>query len=156
MFVYILLVYCGWYILNCFTGLLDKKSRLKMLRKLNISGTEISDISLRYITQYLHHLTCLKISGGYKVSNDGIAQLSLPDTKISEILNTVDLSGCKQVNNQGLQNLSKCKTLIYVDCTNTQINNEGLRKFIDESSAKLKVQSGSIICPRVSKKADTS
>ena len=123
-----------------------------MLRKLNISGTEISDISLRYITQYLHHLTCLKISGCYKVSNDGIAQLSLHDTKISETLNTVDLSGCKQVSNQGLQNLSKCKTLIYVDCTNTQINNEGIRKFIDESSAKLKVQSGSIICPRASKK----
>ena len=125
-----------------------------MLRKFIISGTEISDISLRYITQYLHHLTCLKISGCYKISNDGIAQLSMPDAKINETLNTIDLSGCKQVSNQGLQSLSTCKNLIYVDCTNTKINNEGIRKFIDESSAKLKVQSGSIICPRVSKRSD--
>jgi hypothetical protein len=128
-----------------------------MLRKLYLSGTEISDISLRYITQYLHHLKCLNVSGCYKVSNDGIAQLSLPDAKLSESLTSIDISGCKQVNNQGLQNLSKCKSLIYVDCTNTQINNEGIRKFIDDSDAKLKVQSGGIICPRASnKKMDIS
>lgn len=131
-----------------FIGLLDKKSRLKLLKKLCLSGTEISDISLRYITQYLPHLKCLKISGCYKISNDGIAQLSLPDAKLSETLTTLDISGCKQVNNHGLQNLGKCKNLIYVDCTNTQINNEGIRKFIDESDEKLKVQSGGIICPK--------
>ena len=101
-----------------------------MLQKLCLSGTEISDISLRYITQYLNHLTCLKMSGCYKVSNDGLAQISMPDAKISEILNTLDISGCKQVTNQGLQNMSRCKNLTYVDCTNTQINNEGMRKFL--------------------------
>ena len=123
-----------------------------MLRKLCLSSTEISDISLRYITQYLHHLKCLNVSGCYKISNDGIAQLSLPDAKLSEFLTTLDISGCKQVNNQGLQSLSKCKNLIYVDCMNTQINNEGIRKFIDDSDSKLKVQSGGIICPRASNK----
>ena len=90
------------------------------------------------------------------MSNDGLAQLSLPDAKLSETLTTIDMSGCKQISNQGLQNLEKCKILTYVDCTNTQINNEGIRKFIDESATKLKVQSGSIICPRATKKVDNN
>jgi F-box/leucine-rich repeat protein 10/11 len=40
-------------------GLLDKKSRLKNLKKLSLKNTEVSDISLRYIPQYLPQLTCL-------------------------------------------------------------------------------------------------
>ena len=32
---------------------MDKKSRLKQLRKLSLKNTEVSDVSLRYITQYL-------------------------------------------------------------------------------------------------------
>ena len=36
-----------------FAGLMDKKSRLKQLRKLSLKNTEVSDVSLRYITQYL-------------------------------------------------------------------------------------------------------
>jgi hypothetical protein len=32
---------------------MDKKSRLKNLKKLWLNGTEITDVSLRYITQYL-------------------------------------------------------------------------------------------------------
>ena len=52
------------------------------------------------------------------------------------------------MNNQGLLNLGKCKNLIYVDCTNTEINNEGIRKFIDDSDEKLKVIGGGVICPK--------
>ena len=37
----------------CVAGLMDKKSRLKQLRKLSLKNTEVSDVSLRYITQYL-------------------------------------------------------------------------------------------------------
>jgi hypothetical protein len=40
-----------------FAGLLDKKSRLKLLTRLNLTGTEISDVSLRYITQYLSQVS---------------------------------------------------------------------------------------------------
>ena len=32
-------------------GLLDNKSRLKMLKKLSLQNTEITDVSMRYITQ---------------------------------------------------------------------------------------------------------
>ena len=45
--------YVVWVYLFIFEGLLDKKSRLKMLTKLNVTGTELSDVSLRYVAQYL-------------------------------------------------------------------------------------------------------
>jgi F-box/leucine-rich repeat protein 10/11 len=55
---------------------LDKKSRLKLLRRLNLAGTEISDVGLRYITQFLMHLQNLSVSGCWKVTDAGLAQLS--------------------------------------------------------------------------------
>ena len=48
-------------------GLLDNKSRLKMLKKLSLQNTEITDVSMRYITQYLPHLASLNLSGCWKV-----------------------------------------------------------------------------------------
>jgi len=128
-------------------GLLDKKSRLKNLKRLSLSSTEISDVSLRYISQYLQHLHSLNLSGCWKVTNDGLAQLSMPDAKLSETLDTLDISGCKQVTGQTLQTLSKCKQLTYVNCSGCpNVGSDSMRKFIEESPLKLKLSSGSIIC----------
>merc|ERR1719309_1843383 len=44
-------------------GLLDKKSRMELLKSLILNGTEISDVSMRYITQYLPQLNTLSVSG---------------------------------------------------------------------------------------------
>ena len=131
-------------------GLLDNKSRLKNIKRLYLRGTEISDVSLRYVAQYLHHLIFLDVSSCWKISNDGLAQLSMGNTKIMETLQTIEMSGCKQVSNQGLQNLSLCPNLSYVDCSGTRVNNEGLRKFIDASPLKLKLSGTAVICKRLS------
>ena len=40
---------------------MDKKSRLKMVTKLSAAGTEISDVALRYITQYLPQVRIISI-----------------------------------------------------------------------------------------------
>ena len=77
-------------------GLMDKKSRLKQLRKLSLKNTEVSDVSLRYITQYLpqvnavkktispklyitciflHQLSYLAVSGCWKLTDGGMAML---------------------------------------------------------------------------------
>ena len=52
-------------------GLLDKKTRLKMLRKLSLRNTEVTDVTMRYITQHLPQLTSLTVSGCWKLTDAG-------------------------------------------------------------------------------------
>ena len=49
-------------------GLMDKKSRLKQLRKLSLKNTEVSDVSLRYITQYLPQVNSFKWNSKSKIT----------------------------------------------------------------------------------------
>ncbi len=117
---------------SMFLGLLDKKSRLKFLRKLDLSGTQISDVSLRYVAQYLAQLLDLKVSKCWKISDAGLAQLAP-----LEHLATLDLSGCKMITNQGLLHLAKGnKSLYKVDCNGTSATIDGLKKFIEVCSEK--------------------
>jgi len=89
----------GLVLLNCI-GLLDKKSRMKLLTKLTLTGTEISDISLRYLTQYLSQLSVLNISRCWKLTDAGLAMLAGPESKTVETLTSVNLSGCQAISNQ--------------------------------------------------------
>lgn len=126
--------------------MLDKKSRLKLLRSLDLSHTEITDVGLRYIAQYLGQLSDLKLTKCWKVTDAGLAQLSS-----LENLNKLDLSSCKMVSNQGLMHIIKCKNIIHLDCTNTSVDKEGLKKFIDGSDEKLKLY-GQVVSKRQSGK----
>ena len=45
------------------------------------------------------------------------------------------MSHCKLISNQGLQHLSKCKGITHLDCTNTSVTTDGLKKFIEEISS---------------------
>ena len=117
---------------------------MKILKSLDLSHTEISDVGLRYIAQYLSQLTDLKLSKCWKVSDAGLAQLST-----LENLTRLDMSSCKMITNQGLQHLSKCKSIIHMDCSNTSTTNDGLKKFIEESTQKLKLY-GHVVSKRQS------
>ena len=55
---------------------MDKKSRLKQLRKLSLKNTEVSDVSLRYITQYLPQVNGVKKTMSSKLYK--IMHLTLP------------------------------------------------------------------------------
>ena len=55
-------------------GLLDKKTRLKMLRRLSLCNTEVTDVSMRYITLHLPQLTTLSVSGCWKLTDAGHSQ----------------------------------------------------------------------------------
>jgi hypothetical protein len=63
----------------------------------------------------------------------------------------MDVSSCRGVSNAGLAHLSKCKELVYVNCVQTSITTDAMRKFADGSPEKLKVQ-GSVIQRRLSRK----
>ena len=82
------------------TGLLDKKSRMKLLTKLTLTGTEISDISLRYLTQYLSQLSVLNVSRCWKLTDAGLAMLAGPESKTVETLTSINLSACQAISNQ--------------------------------------------------------
>ena len=143
--------------IDCFvstSGLLDKKSRLKLLKRLCLSGTDISDVSLRYITQFLAQLAHLQIASCWKVTDAGLAQFALPEVKCADTLSSIDLTGCKGVSNAGLSHLAKCKNLTRVSCARSGANNEGMKKFIEESKCdvKLKVHAGGLIDRRQSKR----
>ena len=127
-------------------GLLDKKSRLKLLRSLDLSGTEISDVGLRYVTQYLGQLTRLSVAKCWKISDAGLAQLST-----LEALTSLDCSGSKMITNQGLAHLGKCKSLVHLDCTNTSVTTEGLKRLVEDIGDKrLKVSGHVIVAKRQS------
>ena len=88
-------------------GLMDNKTRLKMLRKLSLENTEITDVSMRYITQYLPHLSSLTVSGCWKLSDTGLAQLGVTEFSTVETLLTLDISSCRALTDQGLAHLYK-------------------------------------------------
>ena len=119
---------------------------MKLLKSLDLSGTEVSDVGLRYIAQYLSQLSDLKLSKCWKVTDAGCAQLTTLET-----LTSLDLSGCKMVTNQGLQHLAKCKSINYLNCAGTSVTNDGLKKFIEENGQKLKLH-GHIVARRQSTK----
>ena len=64
-------------------------------------------MGLRYITQFLGQLRQLELSGCWKLSDAGLAQLSGIEGKTAETLEALDLSSCKAVGNTGLQHLLK-------------------------------------------------
>ena len=82
------------------------------------------------MAQYLNQLQHLKLSRCWKVSDAGLAQLTTLETLVS-----LELANCKMISNQGLQHLSKCKGLSHLDCTNTSVTTEGLKKLIEEISS---------------------
>jgi len=117
-------------------GLLDKKSRLKNLRKLSVRNTEVGDISLRYMTQYLPHLVSLSLGGCWKLTNDGLAMLGqAEDTKLT----CLDISGCRGVTDAGLEQVKGCDQLVRIECGGSGVTTEGMNKFVSGSRGKLKV-----------------
>ncbi len=73
---------------------------MKLLTKLTLTGTEISDISLRYLTQYLSQLSVLNISRCWKLTDAGLAMLAGPESKTVETLTSINMSGCQAISNQ--------------------------------------------------------
>ena len=116
-----------------------KKSRQKLLRKMCLSGTEISDVGLRYITQYLPQLNCLQMSGCWEVTDAGLAQLSGPEAKTVDTLVSLDVSACRQVTNAGLGHLTRCRNLVSINCAQTGITVDGMKRFVDENKESLRV-----------------
>ena len=119
-------------------GLLDKKSRLKNLHKLCVNNTEVGDISLRYLTQYLPQLTYLGVAGCWKLTNAGLAMLGqVEDSRLA----TLDMTNCRGLTDLGLEQLAGLagQPLARVETEGSGVTSVGLDKFVSKAKGKLKV-----------------
>ena len=57
-----------------------------MLRKLSLRNTEVTDVSMRYITQHLPQLTSLAVSGCWKLTDAGMDKKTLAFDTITSAL----------------------------------------------------------------------
>lgn len=122
-------------------GLADDKYRFRNLISLKLAGTDISDIALRYITQYLPCLKELSLAFCSRVSDAGIAQLTTKPSNTVTNLTTLDLSHSKLVTEVSLDHLSRCENLTRLDCRHAlQISTQALIKFAAKSDRDLHVK----------------
>lgn len=122
-------------------GLTDERIRLRNIRILKLAGTEITDIALRYVTQYLPNLVHLSLSCCARITDAGIAQLSTKPANTVTTLVNLDLSNCKLVTEQCLDHLAKCEKLTRLDMRHcTQVSTQVLIKFAARSDNDLQVR----------------
>lgn len=130
-------------------GLPDEKSRLRNLKILKLGGTEISDVALRYVTQYLPSVVNLDISSCQRVTDAGIAQLSTKPATTVLTLTSLDLSHCKLITELSLDHLARCENLVRLDLRHcTHISTQAVIKFAAKSEHNLQVKDVKLVVKR--------
>ncbi|GJQ78058.1 hypothetical protein Trydic_g2401 [Trypoxylus dichotomus] len=122
-------------------GLADEKIRFRNLHTLKLAGTDITDIAMRYVTQYLPNLTHLCLSSCPRITDAGIAQLCTKPASTVTNLVSLNLSQSKLVTELSLEHLSKCERLTRLDLRHsTQVSTQALIKFAAKSEHNLQVR----------------
>ncbi|XP_017781389.1 PREDICTED: jmjC domain-containing histone demethylation protein 1-like [Nicrophorus vespilloides] len=130
----------------------DEKIRLRNLHTLRMAGTDITDIAMRYVTQYLPNLKHLSLSSCARISDAGIAQLSTKPANTVTNLISLDLSHSKLVTEQSLEHLSKCVNLVKLDLRHSaQVSTQALIKFAAKSDNNLQVRDIKLVDRRQTK-----
>jgi F-box/leucine-rich repeat protein 10/11 len=118
----------------------DSKSRLRNLRCMKLSGTDITDVALRYITQGLQLLVQLDLSSCQRITDAGVCQIGISPSAI-KTLYELDLSSCKLVTEMSLDYLAKCEALTRLDLRYVpQVSTQAVIKFAAKSRNDLQVQ----------------
>lgn len=118
----------------------DSKSRLRNARCLKLSGTDITDVALRYITQGLPMLVQLDLSSCQRITDAGVCQIGISPSAI-KTLYELDLSSCKLITETSLEHLAKCEALTRLDLRYVpQVSTQAVIKFAAKSRNDLQVQ----------------
>lgn len=118
----------------------DSKSRLRSLRCLKLSGTDITDVALRYLTQGVPMLVQLDLSSCQRITDAGVCQIGISSSAI-KTLYELDLSSCKLITEMSLDHLSKCEALTRLDLRYVpQVSTQAVIKFAAKSVNDLQVQ----------------
>merc|ERR1719322_322187 len=105
-----------------------KKCSLSSLKYLDLSRTQVSDISLRYIAQNLPNLCQLVLRGCDKITEAGLTQIGDPTLHLSKTLKNLDLTECSNV--KDLTPLAACIILETMSVFNSGISTENLNGFL--------------------------
>jgi len=124
-----------------------KKSNWANLSTLRLSSTDITDISLRYIGQYLPSLTYLDISSCMKLTNAGLVQLGDPDLPICSILRSLDLRSCVSITD--LVHLLRCSSLSRIKFSGSGITDENAQNYAQNSGKSIKLYQGHVIAQAI-------
>lgn len=125
-------------------GLTDSSSKLKNLKVLDLTGTEISDIALRYVAQYIPQVSKLILQRCLRITDAGVAQLTPINT-----LHDLDLSHCKLVTESSLDHLTKCVNLCRLDLRQVpQVTTQAVIKFAAKSPNDLTVMDVKLVVKR--------
>lgn len=127
-------------------GLLESKSRLRNLSELRLSGCDVSDVSLRYLSQYLPRLARLDLNGCEKVSDAGVALLSGAGSPVRESLVRLDASGCARLTDNSLEYLKRCPLIFRVDLRECPaVSVIACRRFIAQAQKPLMMAEAKLI-----------
>lgn len=86
-------------------GVDDSVSRLHRCTTLELAGSDISDVTLMVMTQYMPKLCCLDLSYCTKISDAGLSILAAQSATTRQNLVSLDLTGCNQLTDACFENL---------------------------------------------------
>ncbi|OTF72423.1 hypothetical protein BLA29_004777 [Euroglyphus maynei] len=110
-------------------GQLESKTRLRYLSDVRLSGTLITDESLRHMNQNLPLIRKIDLSECHLITDSGIASLVIAK---SDKLTELYMSGCSKITDVSLKLLRTCYSLEKLDVRQCQsITDEGCEKFLD-------------------------
>ncbi|RWS25489.1 Lysine-specific demethylase 2B-like protein [Leptotrombidium deliense] len=109
-------------------GVLETKTRLRHLTEIRLSGSAVSDVSIRLMSHHLPQLAVVDLSNCQKVSDMGIAVLGAAK---SSKLTTLKLSSCGNISDTSLDALKRCQHLKHLDLRDcNQVSVGACHKFI--------------------------
>lgn len=133
-------------------GPTEEKARFRGLRALRVSGTGITDVSMRYITQFLPSLQHLSLGSCPRITDAGVAQLTTKPANTVANLVSLDLSGAKLITELSLEHLARCERLTRLDCRHAaQVSTQALIKFAAKSERDLQVRDIKLVDRRISR-----
>merc|ERR550539_1210910 len=105
----------------------SQKCCLSGLQSLNLSHTEISDVSMRSLAQTLPSLSSLKLQGCLKLSEAGLVQLGDPTLPLCSSLKSLDISHCAAI--KEISPLASCINLAYLNLGESGVSSEKIHEF---------------------------
>ena len=94
-------------------GLLETKSRLRLLSSLSLAAADITNVSIILISNSLNNVTHLDLSNCSKITDEAITFITSPPR--AEKLNCVHLYACDNLTDACLEPLKRCLNITLLD-----------------------------------------